>query len=188
MVLLISSPPYILGFASIVGVAYYADRAQVRAIPAAVSMSVAVIAAIIIVALKKNAPWARYAMLFPLVCGVYTTYCVTYTWLSSTIVRPPMKRAAAIGIANTCSNSAVLFGNYFWLDKYAPTYIPSWGCIIAFGCLSVFCLIALRVSLVIANKKFDKLQAETNVQDYAQMQRLTEVESRAVLSGFRYVT
>ena len=186
--LLISSPPYVLGFVSIVSVAYYADRVQVRSIPAIASMSVAVVAAIVIVALQQKAPWARYAMLFPLVCGIYTTYCVTYTWLSSTIVRPPIKRAAAIGIANTFANSAALYGNYFWLDKYAPTYAASWGCIIAFGSLSVICLVALRLSLIRANKNFDKLEAETDIQDPSHLQRLSEVESRAVLSGFRYVT
>ncbi|KAF3406287.1 hypothetical protein DPV78_001713 [Talaromyces pinophilus] len=127
-------------------------------------------------------------MLFPLVCGIYTTYCVTYTWLSSTIARPPIKRAAAIGIANASAISAVPFGNYFWLDKYALTYAPSWGCIIAFGCISVVCLVSLRISLIKANKKFDKLEAETDIQDPIQLQRLTEVESRAVISEFRYVT
>jgi hypothetical protein len=127
-------------------------------------------------------------MLFSLVCGIYTTYCVTYTWLSSTIARPPIKRAAAIGIANASAISAVPFGNYFWLDKYALTYAPSWGCIIAFGCISVVCLVSLRISLIKANRKFDKLEAETDIQDPIQLQRLTEVESRAVISEFRYVT
>ena len=46
---------------------------------------------------------------------------------------------------------------------------------------------SLHISLIKANKKFDKLEAETDIQDPIQLQRLTEVESRAVLSGFRYV-
>ena len=99
-------------------------------------MFVAVIGVILIMALQHTTQWARYALLFPIVCGIYTTYCITYTWLSSTIVRPPEKRAAAIGIANTCANSAVLFGSYMWLDKYSPSYTVSWGCILAFGVTS----------------------------------------------------
>jgi hypothetical protein len=46
-------------------------------------------------------------------------------------VRLPVKRAAAIGIINTCANSVMLLGNYFWLDQYRPTYATGWGCIIA---------------------------------------------------------
>ena len=52
----------------------------------------------------------------------------------------------------------------------------------------VICLVALRLSLIRANNNFDKLEAETDIQDPSHLQRLNEVESRAVLSGFRYVT
>lgn len=187
-VLLITAPPYVLGFVSVILISYVADRIQVRSIPAATSMIVAVGAGIAVIALGDHSPWALYGLMFPMVCGVYSTYCVTYTWLSSTIVRPPMKRAAAIGIANTCANSAVLFGNYFWLDRYSPTYIPSWACIIAFGTLSVICALSLRMSLRSTNKKFDKLELEVDSQNPAQIGSLDEIEQRAVLAGFRYVT
>jgi hypothetical protein len=40
-------------------------------------MSVGFIGGIIVV-LGESSKWARYAMLFLLVCGTYSTYCITY--------------------------------------------------------------------------------------------------------------
>lgn len=90
-------------------------------------------------------------MLFLLVVDIYSAYCTTYTWLSSTIAPPPMKRAAAIGIANTFANCTALYGNYFWLDQYGPTFVASWGCIVAFICLSLACIVTLRITLLRKN-------------------------------------
>lgn len=102
-------------------------------------------------------------------------------------MRPREKRAAAIGISSTCANSAVLFGSYMWLDRYAPTYAASWCCILAFGMLSIICSAALRISLARANKRFDQLASQIDVSDPAQLATLAEDERAAVQSGFRLV-
>jgi MFS family permease len=188
MVLLISAAPYVLAFFSIIGMSYYTDRVQVRSTTGIGSMAIAAVAIATIIGLQTSSQWGRFAMLFPVVCGIYTTYCITYSWLSSTIVRPLEKRAAAIGITNTCSNCAVVFGTFFWMDQYSPTYSVSWGCILAFACLSMGASVTLRFSLQRENKHFDKLAAEVS-QDPSLMElrTMTETEKDAVMDNFRYV-
>jgi hypothetical protein len=103
------------------------------------------------------------------------------------MTQPPIKRAVAIGIANTCANIASLFANYFWLDQYAPTYRQSWGCLLAFQALGLCCILTLRFILQRANKKFESLANEADVTDALFIARLDEDERKAVQNGFRYI-
>jgi hypothetical protein len=99
-----------------------------------------------------------------------------------------VKRAAAIGIANSCANLASLFANYFWLDEYAPLFRESWGCTLAFQALAFSAIVALRFVLKRGNKKFEKAVRETDPDDAEAMARLDDDAQRAVLNGFRYIT
>ncbi|KAK5110898.1 hypothetical protein LTR62_005436 [Meristemomyces frigidus] len=184
--LLLTSPPYVLGFFYAISLAWAADRMQLRSPFAGTSAVVALIGGIMAVALPSHAQWPRYVAMFFLVCGTYGIYCATYTWLSSTIPRPPAKRAASIGIANSFANLASFYANYFWLDKYAPDYTESWGTVIAFLVLALLCISALRFSLNRSNKKFERLAGEAAAGDL-DMRGLSEEEHRAVVNGFRFV-
>ncbi|GAQ47408.1 hypothetical protein AtubIFM55763_009997 [Aspergillus tubingensis] len=186
-VLLLTSPPYVVGFFWAVGWGWWADRRQIRSVPAGISQSVAIIATVLLIAVPEYLKWARYAFTFLACCGTYGVYATTYAWLSSTIVQPPAKRAAAIGMANTCANIASLFANYFWLDQYGPTYRVSWGCILAFECLGMGCILILRGLLTRANRRFADLAGTVDSNDVVAMQRLDYDEQRAVMNGFMYV-
>ncbi|KAF7541244.1 hypothetical protein G7054_g682 [Neopestalotiopsis clavispora] len=186
-VLLLTSPPYVFGFLWCISLCFYADRVQKRSIPAATSISMAMVATVILIAVPYSDQWVRYAFTFPLTGGAFGVYATTYTWLSSTLGQPRVKKAAAIGIANTLANIASLFANYFWLDKYEPTFQVSWGILLAFECLALTCILTLRFSLKRSNRKFDELSARLSASDEAQLAGLNEVEQRAVVNGFRYV-
>ncbi|KAI2997176.1 Flavofamily protein [Aspergillus niger] len=186
-VLLLTSPPYVVGFFGAVGWGWCADRWQNRLVPAGISLSAAIIATILLIAVPEYLKWAHYTFTFMICCGTYGVYATTYAWLSSTIVQPPAKRAAAIGMANTCANIASLFANYFWLDQYEPTYRVSWGCILAFEWLGMGCILVLRVLLNRANRRFAELAETVDSNDGLAMQRLDQDEQRAVLNGFKYV-
>ncbi|KAI1761666.1 major facilitator superfamily domain-containing protein [Hypoxylon sp. FL1150] len=185
--LLLTSPPYMFAFFWSLGMAYSADRMQKRSPYAAVSAVVAIVATLCEVVLTDQT-WARYGLTFVVCAGSFGVYSTTYTWLSSTVVRPPVKRAAAIGIANTLANVASLFGNYFWLDEYQPWYRQSWGAILAFQVLGLACILALRFSLKRANAKFEKLGDEVSPEDEAAVGRMDHDSQRAVLNGFRFIT
>jgi MFS family permease len=185
--LLLTSPPYVFAFIWAISFAFDADRRQTRSPHAAISILLALTGSIFLIALPQKYKWERYFFTFFECAGTFGVYSTTYTWLSSTIPRPPMKRAAAIGIANSLANMASLFGNYFWLDKYLPSYRQSWACIIAFESLAFCCIILLRTILLRENKRFDRIAAEINPNDAAAIAALDEDEQRAVVSNFRYV-
>lgn len=184
VVLLLTSPPYLFSFIWALSFAWDADRRQKRSAHATISSVTAISATIVTIAVSEQ-HWVRYVMTFLVCAGTFGIYSTTYTWLSSTIVRPPVKRAAAIGIANTLANIASLFANYFWLDQYGPYYRQSWACILGFQVLGLACIWALRFSLKKSNREFDTLAA--GVHDETSIRGLDENSRRAVLNGFRYV-
>jgi MFS family permease len=186
-VLLLTSPPYLFAFVWALSFATVADRKQNRSISAGLSAIVAMVGSVLMITVLNN-HWARYAFTFLVCAGTFGVYSTTYTWLSSTIPRPPVKRAAAIGIANSCANLASLFANYFWLDEYAPNFRVSWGCTLAFQLLAFSSIISLRFVLRRGNKRFEQAIRETDPDDTAAMAQLDEDSQRAVLNGFRYIT
>jgi MFS family permease len=172
-VLLLTSPPYLFAFVWALSFATVADRKQNRSISAGISAIVAMVGSILMITVLNN-HWARYAFTFLVCAGTFGVYSTTYTWLSSTIPRPPVKRAAAIGIANSCANLASLFANYF--------------CTLAFQALAFSSIVALRLVLRRGNKRFEQAIRETDPDDTAAMAQLDEDSQRAVLNGFRYIT
>ncbi|OJJ54331.1 hypothetical protein ASPSYDRAFT_1162467 [Aspergillus sydowii CBS 593.65] len=188
IVLLLTSPPYLFAFFWALGFAWSADRMQVRSPQAGFSQVIAIVGAVLLVATPRRLQWARYAFTFLVSAGTFGVYSTTYAWLSSTITHPPVKRAAAIGIANTCANLASLYANYFWLDKYGPTFQVSWGCILAFQVLGFSSILTLRYRLRRANRRFERLSAAIDSSDTAALAGLDDDERRAVVAGFRYIT
>ncbi|KAJ5812471.1 hypothetical protein N7474_008772 [Penicillium riverlandense] len=186
VVLLLTSPPYFVAFCWALAWAWVADRKQIRSVPSGVSQLTAMVATILLIAVTDRL-WVRYAFTVFLCCGTFGVYSTTYAWLSSTLTQPPIKRAVAIGLANTCANCASLFANYFWLDKYEPAYQQSWGCLLAFQALGMSCILTLRFILQRSNKKFETLAAETDLNDPSAMANLNEDERNAVQNNFRYL-
>lgn len=188
-VLLLTSPPYLFAFCWAVSFAAHADRVQKRSPHAAVSYIITILATICLIALPLHYQWARYALVFPVTAGTFGVYSTTYTWLSSTITQPPVKRAAAIGIANSLANLASLYANYFWLDQYEPSFKVSWGILLAFQCLGLGCVLALRLFLKKANRKFNQLVEQVTEEGEAAvaLERMDQTTQNAVVRGFRYV-
>ncbi|KAI1843180.1 hypothetical protein JX266_010707 [Neoarthrinium moseri] len=188
LVLLLTSPPYLLAFFWSIGFSWHADRSQKRSPHASISMSTAIMATIVLIAVPYKYQWVRYAFTFPLTAGIFGVYSTTYAWLSSTIVMPRTKRAAAIGLANLCANVASLYGNYFWLDEYEPTFQVSWGILLAFQVLGLGCILSLRFLLKRSNRQFEELSSRVSEINAAQLAELDPVEQNAVVGGFRYIT
>ena len=187
IVLLLTSPPYLFAFVWAISFAYDADRRQKRSSHATISGCDALATTAALVGLT-NQQWPRYALVFLVCAGTFGIYSITYTWLSSTIVRPPVKRAAAIGIANTCANTASRFANYFWLDQYEHYFRQSRGCLLAFQLLGLGCNMGLRYSLKRTNHRFERLAMEIDPNDEAAVRALDEDAQRAIVNRFRYIT
>ncbi|CEL11577.1 hypothetical protein ASPCAL14678 [Aspergillus calidoustus] len=188
IVLLLTSPPYLFAFCWALGFAWSADRLQTRSPQSGFSQLVSIVGSVLLIAVPKHLQWERYAFTFLVCAGTFGVYSTAYTWLSSTITQPPVKRAAAIGIANTLANLASLYANYFWLDRYGPTFQVSWGCILAFQILGLSCIAGLRYSLQRANRRFERLKGEIDRHDLVAMDRLDDDARRAILADFKYIT
>ncbi|KAJ5614022.1 hypothetical protein N7528_007676 [Penicillium herquei] len=185
-VLLLTSPPYFVAFIWALSWAWFADRKQVRSIPSGISQIIAMVGTVLLIAVTDPL-WARYAFTILVCCGTFGVYSTTYAWLSSTLTQPPIKRAVAIGLANTCANCASLFANYFWLDQYEPEYRESWGCLLAFQALGMACILTLRYLLQRTNQRFERLAVEIDLNDTNAILHLNEDERNAVQNNFRYV-
>lgn len=191
VVLLLTSPPYVVAFFWSMSWAWVADRRQTRSLPSGLSEIVGMVGTVILMALPENLRWSRYVFTFFVSSGSFGVYCTTYAWLSSTVTQPRVKRAASIGLANTWANLAALYSSYFWLDKYAPTFRVSWGILLAFEVLGMTCILTLQFLLRRANRRFERLASTVTVDDTsdpALVQQLDGDSKRAVLNGFRYVT
>ncbi|KAF2176139.1 MFS general substrate transporter [Zopfia rhizophila CBS 207.26] len=185
--LLLTSPPYVFAFVWALSLAYNADRRQTRSPHAAISMVISIVGTVLLIAVPVKYRWPRYAFTFLVAAGSFGVYSTTYTWLSSTIIRPPVKRAAAIGIANTISNAAALYASYFWLDKYSPSFRVSWSCSLAFMVLGLICIGSLRLVLQRGNRRFDQLVVDVDPNDHVAVARLDDDSTRAIRNGFRYI-
>jgi type II secretory pathway pseudopilin PulG len=185
--LLLTSPPYVFAFICSMSMAWLADRKQARSPFAGASMVLAIVGTVLLMAIPVEQRWVRYAFCFLVAAGSFGVYSTTYTWLSSTIIRPPIKRAAAIGIANTISNAAALWASYFWLDTYSPSFRVSWGASLAFMALGLGIIITLRLVLQRGNRRFDELASRVDRYDPAAIAALDEEEQRAVKDGFRFI-
>ena len=97
-------------------------------------------------------------------------------WVSTSVPRPPVKRAAAIALVNGFANIGQIPTSYLWPSKWAPKYWQSFTtelCLLAFSLvigLGPSALIrpikianerlAYRQYLVYLNKKLEKGEAE----------------------------
>lgn len=138
---------------------------------------------------------ARYFSLF-LQIFVFALNAVLYAWISSSIPRPPAKRAAALAFINSVGNAASIWTPFTYKDKDAPYYRPALGICIAFQCIAAMCAMALRVLLQRQNARMARMEdvdAQLTPGDVRRLERTAEVEgvsvaeARALQKGYRYV-
>lgn len=91
-----------------------------------------------------------------MVPGIYTGYVVALGWISSTMPRPPAKRAAALAFINAVSNTSSIFASYMFDKHLGPRYILAMTlcCVMAF--IAICAGTVLRFMLVRLNKKLER--------------------------------
>jgi hypothetical protein len=152
--LLLTAPPYILCVMTAFANAWHADRSGERYFHVTLPLYVAVAAFVIAAATTSLAP--RYLSMMLMVPGVYTGYVVALGWISSTMPRPPAKRAAALAFINAVSNTSSIFASYMFDAHLAPRYVLAMTlcCVTAF--IAILSATTLRFMLVRLNKKLDR--------------------------------
>jgi len=116
--------------------------------------------------------------------------------ISSSIPRPPAKRAAALAFINSVGNAASIWTPFTYRAQDAPFYRPAIGCCIALQCLAAGCAFALKVLLEKQNARLERLDnADSQLTDRdvkrlektAEVEGLTVEEARSLQRGFRFV-
>lgn len=124
------------------------------------------------------------------------TMLICNTGISSSIPRPPAKRAAALAFMNSVGNAASIWTPFTYRTEDAPYYRPAIGCCIGLQCIAASCALALKILLERQNKRLarlDNADAELTERDMRKLQMTAEVEgvtvaeARALQKGFRYV-
>lgn len=116
--------------------------------------------------------------------------------ISSSIPRPPAKRAAALAFINSVGNAASIWTPFTYRSKDAPHYRPAISCCIALQCMAAICALSLRLLLERQNKRLARLDdadaplTEGDVKKLevtAKVEGITIAEARVRQRGFRYV-
>ena len=118
-----------------------------------------------------------------------------YAWISSSIPRPPAKRAAAMAFMNSIGNMASIWTPYTYTDASFPHYRPALGVVIGLMAAAGIAGTVLRFYLVRQNKRFERLEnadTELTERDMKKLQKTAEMEgvdvatARQLQKGFRF--
>jgi hypothetical protein len=128
---------------------------------------------------------ARYFALF-LQAGSYAGFIVFYSWISSSVPRPPAKRAVAIAMVNAFSQLGNVAGSYVW-DLPENGFRKSYGIVLSmFGVTIVGCFL-FRLILQGLNKKLEATEVAADTEKTTQAEVEDLDEALRMRKGFRYL-
>ncbi|KAJ5473143.1 hypothetical protein N7475_002709 [Penicillium sp. IBT 31633x] len=137
----------------------------------------------------------RYFSFF-LMIFVFAQNGTLYSWLASSIPRPPAKRAVAFAFFNSIGNSASIWTPYTYNDSEKPHFPTAMGVCIALQVIGGLSATFLYFNLRMLNKRQERLENEEvqlSEKDIRRLQATADVEgidiaaARRLQKGFRYV-
>ncbi|KAF8574831.1 MFS general substrate transporter [Ramaria rubella] len=189
--LLMAAPPWI--FASIVCCvgALHADKTGERFFHIAGWWWVVILGYII--SLSTMVVGGRYFSMFLMASG-YAGFALTMVWVSNAVPRPPVKRAAAIGLVNGFGNIGNLIGSFIWKANWGPEYHQSMIISLCALALASILSLVIRQMLIRDNRKLDaqdllvlKGAHRERVEEYARLENISFDEAVERKKGFRYL-
>jgi hypothetical protein len=155
--LLLSAPPYV--FAAILGISnsWHSDGQKERywhVVWPQVFCSVG----FIISAVTMNTA-ARYISTF-MMMSVYGSFGCILSWVSTSLSRPPAKRAVSYAVVNAGSNLASIYASYFYPKSQGPKYWQANVANVAFSAACIAMATVLRFYLSWRNRELDRASEE----------------------------
>lgn len=83
-------------------------------------------------------------------------------WASSTVSKPPAKRAVALALINTISQSGNMFGAFAWVKSWGPSYNKSYAICAAASLLCILMCLWLRMTLKRLNREMDMKDTQSD--------------------------
>ncbi|KAK0498380.1 MFS general substrate transporter [Armillaria luteobubalina] len=188
--LLLTFPPW--AFATLFALAnsWHSDRTGEKFGHIALSYGFALLG--YIVALSAKTVAGRYVSLFGMCMG-FSGGIILLGWISTSIPRPPVKRAASIAFVNGFANIGQIPTSYLWPSKWGPKYWQSFVTEICLLVLSLSIGLVYRQYLISLNKKLEKGEAEAFdasaevVERSADLVHATAQDERERIQSFRYI-
>ncbi|KAF2972626.1 hypothetical protein GQX73_g885 [Xylaria multiplex] len=187
--LLLTAPPYILGLILSIANNASADRLRNSSFHVMWPMAVAIIGFIVAATTLKMAP--RYFSMFLLIGGGHGANAVVLAWVQKTMLRPRIKRAAAVAFVNAFGNISQAWTSYLWPDKDSPRFVVAFSVNASFGVLTILLALVMRIILQRANKRLDMGADVADVmvgESQKQIAGLSEEEREERRARFRYIT
>jgi hypothetical protein len=120
----------------------------------------------------------------------YAGFIVFFAWISTSIPRPPSKRAVALAFINAFSQLGNIAGSYVWPSVWGPTYRNSYGITLSCFGLGIVMTFIFREFLRRENLKLaveeQKALAQSGGAPYERREGLA-VSSVRGEAGFRYL-
>ncbi|SGY65947.1 BQ5605_C004g02608 [Microbotryum silenes-dioicae] len=173
--LLLCAPPFFFATLCAFFVGRHSDKTQERAMHIIVPVLIGILGCII--AMSTEAVAARYVSLF-LLAQTYAGFVVFYAWISNTFPRPAMKRGIAIAFINAFSQLGNISGAYTYPKNWGPSYVKSFGIVIAMFSTCIAGVLFHRFTLGRLNRKL--VEAEARGES-------CELSGVKLPKGFRYV-
>ncbi|KAI6351417.1 hypothetical protein MCOR25_009953 [Pyricularia grisea] len=130
MAQLLTTPPNMTGFVSVIICSYLSDRFKVRGPFIAGGTVLGIIGYAMLLASERNP--VKYAGTFFIGLGVFQCSALMMGWCSNNLA-PHYVRATGVGVIISLANCSAFIGTFIYLSDHAPRYIL--GHVIALGAL-----------------------------------------------------
>lgn len=203
--LLLTVLPYMVALATSVLNNWSADRTQNSSFHVMWPLAVAIVGFIVGAASLNTG--ARYFAMVLMIAGGHGSNAVVLAWTQKTMLRPRIKRAAAVAFVNATgnlaqvskpevwlkvafSNTVQVFSSYLYPDEGAPRYVLAMSVNSAFALGSILLALTMRLILLKENKKLEQGADVAQVmrgEAQTEIKGISEEERLARKMDFRYI-
>ncbi|KAK0642834.1 putative transporter [Lasiodiplodia hormozganensis] len=188
--LLLTVPPYIISLTVTIFNNKSADHFHNSSFHVMWPLAMAIVGFVVAAATLNTG--ARYFAMILMVVGGHGSNAVVVAWTQKTMLRPRVKRAAAVAFVNAIGNTSQVFSSYLYPDESAPRYTLAMSANSAFALVGIFMALLIRLVLQKANRDLERGTrsiGEVMVGEAAtEISGITEEEREARKNGFRYIT
>ena len=117
---LLTVPPNMAAFVTVLACAYASDRLRTRGAFIAAGTIIGAIGYIMLIAARNNA--TRYAGTFLVAIGVFQGSPMVIGWTSNNLA-PHYVRATGVGVVISIANCSAFIGTFIYLKRDAPSYV-----------------------------------------------------------------
>ncbi|KAI6340704.1 hypothetical protein MCOR31_011577 [Pyricularia oryzae] len=154
---LLTAPPNMTGFVSVIFCSYLSDRFKVRGPFIAGGTVLGIIGYAMLLGSERNP--VKYAGTFFIGLGVFQCSALMMGWCSNNLA-PHYVRATGVGVIISLANCSAFIGTFIYLSDHAPRYIL--GHAIALGAL---CLTLVLTCVLVAYLRWENGKRERGERD-----------------------